>query len=111
MADSHSNAGELIDVSCLGSDLESTKTTTLVKTDQLQIIRLIMKKGASLPNHSAPGVLVIQCLEGRLLFKCLGKTHELNPGNLLHLPPAEPHAVECLETAALLLTIFSTPAP
>ena len=110
MADSHSEAGELINVCPLGSQLESKKTTTLVKTDHLQIIRLILKSGKSLPNHSAPGILIIQCLEGRVIFKCLGKTHELSPGQLLHLPPAEPHAVECLETASLLLTIFPIPA-
>ncbi|MDF1743000.1 MAG: cupin domain-containing protein [Gimesia sp.] len=111
MADSYSEAGELINVSPLGSQLESMKTTTLVKTDHLQIIRLIMQAGKSLPNHSAPGILIIQCLEGRVIFQCLGKTHELSPGHMLHLPPAESHAVECLETASLLLTIFNTPAP
>ena len=42
MADSYSEAGELINVCPLGSQLESMKTTTLVKTDHLQIIRLIM---------------------------------------------------------------------
>lgn len=110
MADSHSGAGELINVCPLGSQLESAKTTTLVKTDHLKIIRLIMKSGSSLPNHSAPGILTIQCLEGRVLFTCLGKTHELGPGQLLHLPPAETHAVECLESASLLLTIFPIPA-
>tara|TARA_R110002111_G_C6004047_1_gene373556 strand:- start:207 stop:629 length:423 start_codon:yes stop_codon:yes gene_type:complete len=105
---SHLKAGEVICVGPLGSDLESTKTATLVKTEDLQIIRLVIQAGKSLPNHTAPGVLVVQCLEGRVVFKWLGKTHELTPGQLLHLPHAEPHAVECLETAALLLTIIPT---
>jgi len=110
MTNSYSAAGEVINVSPLGSDIESAKTATLVKTDDLQIIRLILKSGKSLPNHTAPGILIIQCLEGRVRFECMGKTHELTPGQLLHLPPVEPHAVECLETAALLLTIIPTPA-
>lgn len=107
MALLHAKAGEVVSVEPLGSELESTKTTTLVKTDQLEMIRLIMKSGKSLPNHTAPGILIVQCLEGRVLFKCLGETHELTSGQLLHLPHAEPHAVDCLESAALLLTILS----
>lgn len=105
---SHLKAGEVICVGPLGSDLESTQTATLVKTEDLQIVRLIIKAGKSLPNHTAPGILIVQCLEGRVIFKCLEKTHELTSGDLLHLPNAEPHAVECLETAALLLTIIPT---
>lgn len=111
MALSHTKAGEVVNIGPLGSELESTKTATLVKTEDLEIIRLILKAGKSLPNHSATGILVVQCLEGRVVFKCLGKTHELTPGDLLHLPSEEPHAVECLETAALLLTVIPTHAP
>lgn len=109
MALSHARAGEVVSVEPLGSELESTKTTTLVKTDHLEIIRLILKSGKSLPNHIAPGILIVQCLEGRVLFQCLGETHELTPGQFLHLPHAEPHAVESLESTALLLTIVRTP--
>ncbi|WP_339731600.1 cupin domain-containing protein [uncultured Gimesia sp.] len=113
MTQSYIKAGELIDVSPLGSELESTKTATLVKTDDLEIIRLILKAGKSLPNHTAPGILTVHCLEGRVQFKCLNQTHELTAGKLIHLPDAEPHAVECLESAALLLTIVRshTPSP
>lgn len=105
MAIPHAKAGEVVSIEPLGPQLESTKTMTLVKTDQLEIIRLIMKAGKLLPDHTAPGILIVQCLEGRVLFKCLGETRELTSGQFLHLPQAEPHAVECLESAALLLTI------
>ena len=104
---SHAKAGEVVDVSPLGADLESAKTTTLVKTEEFQVIRLVLKTGKSLPEHTAPGIITIQCLEGRVKFNCLGESHELTAGNLLHLPHAEPHAVECLEPASLLLTIIT----
>jgi len=110
MALSHAKAGEVVDVTPLGADLESTKTTTLVKTNELEIIRLVMKSGKKLPQHTAPGILIIQCLEGRVRFDCLGESHELTAGQLLHLPQSESHAVECLEPASLLLTILSDPS-
>ncbi|QDV52828.1 cupin domain-containing protein [Gimesia fumaroli] len=111
MTQSYTEAGEVIDLGPLGDALESTKTTTLVKTDDLEIIRLILKAGKSLPNHTAKGILTVQCLEGRVSFKALGKEHELTAGQLLHLPDTEPHAVECLESAALLLTIVRSHNP
>lgn len=107
---SHTKAGEVVDIGPLGADLESAKTTTLVKTDELQIIRLVLQAGRSLPNHSAAGILTVQCLEGRVQFTCLGETHELSAGHLLHLPHAEPHSVECVESASLLLTIITDPS-
>ncbi|HAW31359.1 MAG TPA: cupin [Planctomycetaceae bacterium] len=105
MSPSHAKAGEVLTVAPLGSALESTKTTTLVKTDDLEIIRLIIKAGNSLPSHSAPGALTVQCLEGHVRFKCMGEDHDLKAGQLIYLPHAETHAVECVESAALLLTI------
>ncbi len=105
---SHAKEGEVVNLGQQVSDLELTKTATLVKNDHMEIIRLIMKSGKSLPDHTAPGILIVQCLAGRVLFKCLGETRELTSGQLLHLPDAEPHAVECLESAALLLTIIRT---
>lgn len=113
MTQSYAKAGEVVSLGPLGADLESTKTGMLVKTDALEIVRLIMKAGKSLPNHTAHGILIVQCLEGRVRFKCFDETHELTAGKLLHLPDAEPHAVECLESAALLLTIVRshTPSP
>lgn len=108
MALTHAKEGEVVCLGPLGSELESIKTAALVKNDHLEIIRLIMKSGKSIPNHTAPGILIVQCLEGRVLFKCLGETRELTSGQLLHLPHAEPHALECLESAAVLLTIIRT---
>ncbi|WP_417384892.1 cupin domain-containing protein [Gimesia sp.] len=108
MSPSHAKAGEVLTVCPLGSDLESTKTTTLVKTEDLEIVRLIIKSGNSLPSHSASGVLTVQCLEGYVRFKCMGEDHDLKAGQLIYLPHAETHSVECIESAALLLTIVPT---
>jgi quercetin dioxygenase-like cupin family protein len=106
MAILHAGPGELVDVRPLGRSLAAARTTTLVKTDGLEIIRLVVTAGKEIPTHSAPGELVVQCLEGRIAFTCLGQTHQLEPGRLLHLPPHEPHAVQGIEDGSLLLTIL-----
>lgn len=106
MAIEHANPGEVIDVRPLGEQLGSARTTTLVKTDTLEIIRLVLPPGKKIAEHTARGVLTVQCLEGRVRFGVEGEPRELCPGDLLYLKPAQPHDVEALEASSLLLTLI-----
>jgi quercetin dioxygenase-like cupin family protein len=106
MAIPHANPGNLIDVRPLGSELSSTKTHTLVKTDQLEVVRLVMAAGKEIAEHKAPGEITVQCLEGKIAFTALGKTEELAAGQMLYLTAGEPHSVKCIEDASFLLTIL-----
>ena len=38
----------------------------LFKTEELEVIRLVLAAGKSLPPHKVPGEITIQCLEGRI---------------------------------------------
>ena len=106
MAIPHANPGDVIDVRPLGDSLPTARTTTLVKSDKLEIVRLVMPAGKELAEHKAPGEITVHCLEGRIAFTALGKTHELTAGQLLYLNAGEPHAVKCIENASFLLTIL-----
>jgi quercetin dioxygenase-like cupin family protein len=106
MAIPHAEPGEVIRVRPFGAALADQITHTLVKTDELEIIRLVLAPGKEIVTHSAPGPLVVQCLEGRATFTTLGKDIELEPGDLLHLRAGEPHSVRASQAASLLLTIL-----
>ena len=106
MAVSHAQPSEVIDVRPLGEGLATAKTSTLLKTEKVEIIRLVMAGGKVLAEHKAPGEITVHCLEGKLAFTALGQTHELTAGQLLYLPAGEPHSVTCLEGASFLLTIL-----
>lgn len=105
MAVSHAKPGEVIDVRPLGAGLATAKTSTLMKTQGIEVVRLVMVAGKVLKDHKAPGEIMVHCLEGKINFIALSQTHELNAGQLLYLPAGEPHSVECLEDASFLLTI------
>jgi quercetin dioxygenase-like cupin family protein len=107
MATEKALPGQVID-GPLGARLPATKTSTLFKIGALEVIRLVMEPGKELKEHSAPGELVVHCLEGRVAFTALGKTEELHAGQLLYLASKEPHAVKCLEAASVLLTIVKS---
>lgn len=90
----------------MGTSLANSRTTTLLKTQCVEVIRLVMSAGKEITEHRAPGEIVVHCLEGKIAFKALGKTHELEAGQMLYLDVSEPHAVKCLKDASFLLTIL-----
>lgn len=55
MALPHATASEPVDVRPLGARLAGEKTTALFKSRDLEVIRLVLPAGASLPPHQVRG--------------------------------------------------------
>jgi quercetin dioxygenase-like cupin family protein len=104
----HSNPGEVVDVSPLGVALPTTPTRTLVKTEAVTVVRMVVPAGKEIPTHAAKGELIVQCLEGKIAFTARGQTHDLEAGHLLHLPAGEPHSLRGIEDGSLLLTVVAS---
>jgi quercetin dioxygenase-like cupin family protein len=104
MAIHHAKSGEVVELP-LGTGLRTSTTTTLVKTNELEVIRLILPAGKEIPVHQAPGAITVQCLEGRVLFTAHEKSQELDAGKFLYLTPTEPHSLKGVEDSSLLVTI------
>ena len=100
----HLKSGEIVQLP-LRAALQASKTTTLVKTADLEVIRLVVPAGKEIPTHKAPGPITVQCLEGRVSFTAHGQSQELNAGTFLHLAAAEPHSLKGIEDSSLLVTI------
>lgn len=106
MAIHHAQPGEVVDVRPLGPALAETKTSTLFKTENVEVVRIVMQAGKEISDHEAPGEIIVQCLEGKVAFTALGKTTELEAGQLTYFAAEEPHSVKCIEDASFLLTIL-----
>ena len=106
MAIPHAKPGELIDFAPLGSQLTSKLSTTLVKTNSLEVLRLVLPAGKTIPPHSVPGEITVQSLEGRVIFTVGGIEHELMPGKFLYLAGNEKHALQAIDDSSLLVTIL-----
>lgn len=105
MAISHAAAGEPVDVQSLGAQLPSAKTVALFKSEDLEVIRLVLLAGKSLPPHRVPGEITIQCIEGRIDVTVDGASQVLQAGQLLFLEGNTLHGVVALENASALVTI------
>jgi quercetin dioxygenase-like cupin family protein len=101
----------VLDVRPFESALTGAKTGTLLKTDSLQLVRLVILRGKEIPTHSARGEITVHCLEGRVAFTTGGVTYELTAGRLLHVPAGQPHSLLGIEDSSLLVTKTSAPNP
>lgn len=102
----HAEAGTIIDINPLGDHLKNLKTHTLVKTSDMEIIRLVILEGNEIMTHKAPGRMTLQCIEGEIVFTTMGKDLILKPGTMLYLDPEELHSLKAINNSSLLLTIL-----
>lgn len=106
MAIPHATSGQTIDIRPLGAKLKEATTTTLIKTDTLEVIRLVLPAGKDIPQHQVSGEITVQCLEGRVNFTVQGQTKVLQTGQLLYLSGAEAHGLKGIEDSSVLVTIL-----
>lgn len=102
-------SGTVLDVGPFATEIEEAKSSVLLDTESTKVVRMVLMADKTLAEHKAPGELLIHCIEGQVEFSTLGKTIVLEPGQLLHLPNREPHAVRAIEDSAFLLTIIRLP--
>ena len=105
MAIPHAGSGEPINIQPLGIHLPGTKTTALFKSDDLEVIRLVLLAGKSLPPHKVPGEITVQCIEGKIDVPANGQSHVLVAGEMLLLAGGVVHGVVALEDSSALVTI------
>lgn len=110
MSTHHAAPAEVVDLATWAGDLPFEKSKAIVKTAAMELARLVLPAGQGLPDHRVDGPIVIHCISGRLAVTTSRGERELGAGQLLHLPPGDPHAVVGIEDAVVLLTIVFLPA-
>ena len=81
------------------------RAETLLKMPDLRVVLVTMRAGGELAEHTAPGTITVQGLQGRFLFSTAEAEQELDPGALVSVAGGVRHAVRCLEEGAFLLTL------
>ncbi len=105
MALAHAQAGDPIDIQPFGHALCEEKTVALFKSDQLEVMRLVLPAGSHLPPHRVPGEITIQCIEGRIEVSAMGRSRLLAAGQLLFLQGGVVHDLKALADSSALVTI------
>ncbi len=105
MAIPHALSGQLIDVRAFGEEFSAARTTALFKTDEIEVMRLVLPAGKSMPAHKVVGEITVQCLEGKIEFAYVGGCTVLAAGQMLFLSGGVEHSLLGLEDASVLVTI------
>jgi len=103
MALSHAAPGQVVDL--LGSNVPSAQTLALFESSELEVMRLVLPAGKTVPPHQVAGEITVQCLEGSFEFTAAGRTQVMRAGQLMHLSGGTAHSLVALEDASALVTI------
>lgn len=105
MAIAHAAPGQLVDVQALGDQLCEARTVALFKTDELEVMRLVMPADKTMPPHKVKGEITIHCLEGEIDLVANGQPRRMQAGQLVWLEGGVEHALKAIRDSSLLLTI------
>lgn len=102
----HLISGQVINLHNVEGDLPGDSTFALVKTADMEVIRMVIPQGKKIPEHNVPGNISVQCLSGRARFFVGADIRDLQPGDWLYLEGGQPHALEGITDSTLLVTIL-----
>ncbi len=111
MALPHAQPLDIIDLRPLGAALAPTRSHSLLRTDRLQLMRIVLLAGQGLPPHHQEGEVVLHCIEGLLSVSTSAGDKWLQPGDALVLPAGEPHALKAQQDSSLLALMLLHPLP
>lgn len=106
MALHHASSGALIDIRPRGSELKTSRTQALYKSDHLEVFRMVPLACKVMPAHQVAGEISIQCIEGNIELTAAGTSHRMREGDLICLAGGTSHALNAIEDSSVLVTIL-----
>jgi quercetin dioxygenase-like cupin family protein len=106
MALPHANLLDVIDIHPLGPALHDAVSTSLIKTDRLQLLHLVIPARKDQPQRHVDDECTIHCLEGDVEVQMAGGTRRLGPGQVVVLPAGQEHSLSARRDSAVLMTLL-----
>lgn len=78
---------------------------TLLRTDRSRVVLFGFAAGQQLTEHTSTQNAVVQILSGECEFSLGGKSHPVKTGDLIYMPPNQPHAVKATTQFSMLLML------
>ena len=76
MAQPHALSGQIVNVRPLGAQLRQASSTAILKAGQLEVMRIVLLAGKSMPEHMTRGEATVQCIEGEVEFQGSNGTYD-----------------------------------
>lgn len=90
-------------------DLEFNENKPAIKaileTDFTKEIRILMRENQEMKEHQTPFPIVVELLEGEIIFGVEGQNYEVKKGGLLTLSGGVPHNLIAKKESVIRLTL------
>ena len=90
-------------------DLEFNENKPAIKaileTDFTKEIRILMRENQEMKEHQTPFPIVVELLEGEIIFGVEGQNYEVKKGDLLTLSGGVPHNLIAKKDSIIRLTL------
>lgn len=90
-------------------DLEFNENKPTIKaileTDFTKEIRILMRENQEMKEHQTPFPIVVELLEGEIIFGVEGQNYEVKKGDLLTLSGGVPHNLIAKKESIIRLTL------
>ena len=106
MALPHAQLLDVISVRPLGEALSEAVSTSLIKTERVQLLHLVLPAHRDIPDHRVDDECTLHCLEGEVEVVTGSLTKRLRAGELVVLPALQPHALRARSDSAVLMTLL-----
>jgi quercetin dioxygenase-like cupin family protein len=103
MALPHAQPMDVINVGPFGDGLQGQVSTSLIKTDRMQLLHMVLAPHQDVPQHHVDDECTIHCLEGIVEVVTGGGVRQLRAGNVVLLPAKERHSLRARDQAAAVL--------
>lgn len=84
---------------------------TMLSTANCRVLLFGFAEGQELTEHTSTQHALVQVLSGECEFSLAGKPHVLKAGEVVYMPPNEPHSVKATRQFSMLLTLFKRGSP
>ena len=74
----------------------------MIHTETMTLARVILQRGAVVPEHEHPNEQIATVVSGRLRFVVGSEEREVGPGESVLIPGGVPHRVDVLEDSVVL---------
>ena len=65
MATHHASPAEVVDLDTWAQDMPNEKTKVIVKTDEMELARLVIPAGKDIPEHKVTGSIIVHDISGK----------------------------------------------
>ena len=105
MALHHAASGEVVCLLPGATAAPDMQSTAIFKSEKLEVMRLMLAKGKTMPAHQVAGDITIHCLWGSIDLCVADQPRTLAAGSLVYLGGGVVHSLTASEDACVLVHV------